>query len=406
MQHAFLLPRQSTPARSPSSAHRPPPLFIPDSPLRRLSKLTLEQVAELAARSTHDSDTDDEGDRWSIPIFLAGDASTADVQTTAACDDKTPRQLLYLPMAVSNVSGAAGRVNDDTIGLLSSPFFDSSTPRRPTGAGPRTPLAGHSPVVDRKVSAGSSGSDEATWSPPSPSELIFVLATEHGSLPDNAVSARRNRQARGPQDSIWRHCSPLRSSSDPDLPGESDGSSLFDPGYSLDAQASAGSVQRGPSPFDLSEDVNRSRLPHSSILPRCPSPLDSTFMAVLSCPPVNSERAGFTSQMAVNAAQKGELRLVVWMGASPLFLATWRHCSNFLLFRPSRTEDDEGRSFSGSLPFRRYTPPVADVSLTSNGRADRGNRFASNGCVEYAAYPRSSPSWAIQPEVHPGVLEM
>jgi len=311
-----MLPR-STPNRSPPSAHRPPPLFIPDSPLRRLSKLTLEQVAALASQSDDGSDTDDNGDRWSIPIFLADDASPAGFEAkTSAYDDETPRQLLYPPTAVS------GDGDDKTVRLSSSPSLDTSTPRRlPTCAGPRTPPAGRSPVVDRKVSAGSAGSDESTWSPPSPSEVVNSLVIGQDVLADGtAIPARRNRHARGPEDSIWRHCSPLRLMSDPDLPGPSSaGQGLFDPGYSLDAHASAAPIQRDASPFDSSEDNDRSQL-SPRLRSRCPSPLDSTFMAVLSRPPVNVGRASFTSKMAAHATEKGELRLIVWMGE---YFALW-----------------------------------------------------------------------------------
>lgn len=298
---------RSTPKRSPPSAHRPPPLFIPDSPLRRLSKLTLEQVAELTAHTSNSSaDTEDIGGRWSIPIFLAGDVSSAGrVGASPQLDGDTPRQLLFPPTSCGD--------EDETVGLLSSQVLDTCTPRRLSGTGPRTPVAGRSPVVDRKVSAGSTDTDEETWSPPSPSDLVYQSANTRDILADGTVFARRNRHARGPQDSIWRHCSPLKSTSDPD-PSVAAERTLFDPGYSLVAQSSANLTPRGASPFDLSEYEGQRLMPRG-LQPRCPSPLDSTFMAVLSRPPFNAERASFTSKMAAQAAQKGELRLVVWMGA-------------------------------------------------------------------------------------------
>lgn len=301
--------QQKQPARSTPSSSRPAPLFIPAS----LSRLSFQVAPEPA------SPPDADGERWSdIPILLDDGGGPSLAPSAPCASQNTPRQILHFPTDVF--------VDDSDGAPLSSPHGACGTPR---GLPTSRAAAGRAAVASSSVEPPTAehldptclladtdaGSDSDSSSRSAPS--MHVVSDDHG-LADAAPAAlsRRNRLAYGPEADLWRQCSLLRPVFEPSFPS---GLGLFDPEYDLRRVVpAAASMQRGSSPFGTSIDdddqseeiltVNEGR--------RCPSPLDSTYLAVLSRPPVNPDRALFNSEMAARSAAKGELRVLIWLGES------------------------------------------------------------------------------------------
>jgi hypothetical protein len=274
----------------PRSLSKPTQLGLPDLPLKRLSNLSIQPLGS--------SQSDDE--RWSIPILLAADDDGDDGAGLATEQDhapppgqsplqwtvETPRQELSFPADIS----PEGSSTVASIGAREGEAL--CPPRNPLLIRPRTPEHGQttSSTVDRKLSDSSSSFGEGSlWSSVGSWRSEVDSSERFASGP--FARGRHHRIARGPEDDLWRrYAAPLS----PTRNG------LFDPAYAFG---------RPGSPMDEENDEEE------QLIERCPSPLDSTHMTILSRPPDKPRKPRFHSEMARSESSKGELRVVLWIGA-------------------------------------------------------------------------------------------